>query len=295
MSIAWVVLAIVSGTGWLFPDPVDKFGWALRVRLLDSGQPYMVGEYLQKRKKDVPHPRLLIALGNHTKAGKKYLLLNAAKACGRLPVFIDQPNGMPLPATYNPGMNLLFDDRWDLAAGKWDSFDFDFGELDYGCGLRDVGVYRLNAGLRTDEGFIVSPPIKFRVIEPAGDAILASHPVPLEGYRAKWPREKQPRPVVQQIQIEGRTWLVYRRYLSPNSGGKAEFTQRLAELPGKVDVTVEGAFGEWNPLTITYKDAKSKTGTTTLVIHSVDGMPWSEEEEQRRQEWLKKKKGTPPP
>jgi hypothetical protein len=293
MTLPWFPIA-VSFLATFCPHPHDKEGWALRVRLLDSRQPYMVGEYLQRRN-DVPHPRLLVALGNHAKADRKYLLLKAANACGRLPVFIDRPDGTPLPAIYNPRMKLLFDDRWDLAAGKWDSCDFDFGELDYGCGLMDVGFYKLHAGLRTDEGYIVSPQIKFKVIEPAADAILASHPVALEGYEAKWRKENQQRPIVQQIQVEGRTWLVYRRYVSPKDGGKAYFTQRLAELPGKVDVKVEGAFGDSNPLTITYKDPTSKTGLTKHVINSVDGLPWTEEEELWRIERNKKRDIPPTP
>lgn len=294
MSATWVLLTVVNATTWLLPDAAaDKFGWALRARLLDSRQPYLVGEYLHRRE-DVHHPRLLVALGNQTKEDRKYLLLNAARVAGSLRVTILRPDGKPLPWTYYPGMKLLFDTRWDLAAGKWDSFDFDFGELNNQAGLSDVGVYELRASLGTAEGSIVSPPIKFKVIEPAADAVLASHPIALEGYEAKWPKERQRRPVIQQITIESRTWLVYRRFASPNDGGKASYTHRLAELPGKVDVKVEGAFGFWGPLTITYKTAPTAE-PTKLVVNSVTGFPWTKEDEQSWQEGLKREGGKSPP
>ncbi len=126
------------------------------------------------------------------------------------------------------------------------------------------------------------------MIEPDADDILFSQTIPLEGYQAKWPKEKHERAVVQQIQIGDRTWLFYRQSLSPENGGKVSATFRIAELPGKVlDMKVEGAFGDWNPLTITYREHSYSKFTTTCVINSVGGRPWTAEEEKHRQEKLK--------
>jgi len=38
--------------------------------------------------------------------------------------------------------------------------------------------------------------------------------------------------------------LIYRLYKSPKEGGGIERTYRLAELPGKVEMRVEGAYGD---------------------------------------------------
>jgi len=51
---------------------------------------------------------------------------------------------------------------------------------------------------------------------------------------------------------------------------------------------VEGAFGDWNPLTITYRENSYTKFTTKHVINSVNGKPWTAEEEKHRQERLKK-------
>ena len=56
-------------------------------------------------------------------------------------------------------------------------------------------------------------------------------------------------------------------------------TSRLAELPGKCEMTVEGAYGGWEPITVTYADKKSPSGTTTRVIHSISGAPWRQEDQ----------------
>ena len=50
---------------------------------------------------------------------------------------------------------------------------------------------------------------------------------------------------------------------------------------------MEGAFGDRNPLTITYRDNTYTKFTTTHVINSIDGRPWTAEEEKHRLEKLK--------
>lgn len=142
---------------------------------------------------------------------------------------------------------------------------------------------------------MVAPAFKLKVIDPTPDAILMSIAVPLEGFEAKWPKEKHERAVMQQIKVGDRTWLFYRQFLSPENGGKVSHSFRIAELPGKVlDLKVEGAFGDRNPLTITYRKTTYTKWTTTHVINSVDGRPWTAEEEKHRQEKLKREGKLPP-
>jgi hypothetical protein len=49
-------------------------------------------------------------------------------------------------------------------------------------------------------------------------------------------------------------------------------TYRITELPGKVEMTVQGVYENDKPLIIRYRS--SPTETTTLTIHSVDGVIW---------------------
>ena len=58
-------------------------------------------------------------------------------------------------------------------------------------------------------------------------------------------------------------------------------------------MSVDGTYGEWGPIRITYKTSPTAQ-PTKIAIQSVDGMPWGEEEERTWQEKLKKKKDTPP-
>ena len=142
--------------------------------------------------------------------------------------------------------------------------------------------------VKIDGKTIPAPPIKFEVIEPPADAILVSHMAPLEGTEATKPVLNQCKPLIQQVQVGKRTLLIYRQCYDPKSGGGIYLTARLAELSGKCEMTVTGAYGDGRPLTITYKDAKSPTGTTKLVINSIDGTPWTAEDETALQERLKK-------
>ena len=141
--------------------------------------------------------------------------------------------------------------------------------------------------LKTAQGVVDAPAVKFTVIEPEDGAVLSSHAVTIEGYKAKWPDSKRDRAAVQQIKIRDRYWLFYLKYLIPESGGKVSCAIRIAELPGKVlDMKVEGAFGAGNPLTITYREHSYSKFTTKHIINSVDGRPWTAEEEKLRQERL---------
>ena len=71
--------------------------------------------------------------------------------------------------------------------------------------------------------------------------------------------------------------------------GKTKYIYKIAELTDKVvDMKVEGTYGSDGPLTITYREASYIKFTTTHVINSVDGRPWTAEEEKHGQEKVKR-------
>ncbi|MBY0459480.1 MAG: hypothetical protein K2V38_19330, partial [Gemmataceae bacterium] len=125
-----------------------------------------------------------------------------------------------------------------------------------------------------------SPPLEFEVVEVTEKAVLTTHWLPLEGERAKQPPEEAERRAIQQVAVRGRTFLVFRYYHSQKNGGKPSQLVRLAELPGKVDVKVEGGFGDRKPLFVTYKDATAPGGVRTLKLSSDYGEPWTEGHEE---------------
>jgi hypothetical protein len=75
-----------------------------------------------------------------------------------------------------------------------------------------------------------------------------------------WPQARN-RYAVQQVKVGDRVYLVYFR--------------RLAELPGKCEMTVEGEYGWRKPLTITYKTSPAAE-PTKLVVNAITGSPWVE-------------------
>jgi hypothetical protein len=158
--------------------------------------------------------------------------------------------------------------------------------------LPEPGEYQIKATLTTAEGKVTSPVLRFTAIEPPTNTILSSHPVPYEGFKVNRPKDEQPQAVVQQIKLGGRTFLVYRQFFAPKDGGTTSMTVRLAELPGKCEVAVTGEFGDWKPLTITYKTSPTAE-PVKLVINSVDGKPWTAEEERQLQERLKREAAPP--
>ncbi len=287
MSAISLLLAVVYANAWLFPTPTDKWGWGLRIRMLESHEPYLVKENLEQR-------RLAIALINQSVEGRECIPLEKARDIGDLRLRIVQPDGKTLQAHREDFGSKPVKDRSQIASGQLASSVFLFRAFGYGR-LEEPGEYELRASLKMDEGMVVAPVVKFKVIEPAAADILVSQAVPLEGQFSKWPKEKQDRAVVQQIKIGKRTWLFYRKFLSPELGGKVSKTFRIAELPGKVeDMKVQGSFGDWNPLTITYRETTYTKWTTTHVINSVDGRPWTAGEEKHLQEKLKRE-GQPAP
>ncbi len=287
MTSIWLLLAVVNANVWLLPVPADKLGWGLRLRPLEFHEPYLL-------KESIEHNQLAVVLINQSREMRQFTPLGTAHKVRDLKISL-------LPSTTISTDHPEERDRnptkanAQLPADQFHSWVFRFPDLRFHR-LQVVGDYEMQASLKTAEGVIVAPVFKFKVIEPTADDILVSQAVPLEGYQAKWPMEKQDRAVLQQIKIGKRTWLVYRKYYSPENGGKVKYTRRIAELPGKVlDLKVEGSFGDWNPLTITYRATTYTKFTTTHVINSVDGRPWTAEEEKHRQEKLKREGKLPVP
>ena len=289
MSFAWLLVTSVSAVAWLFPSPSDKVGWGLRVRSQNLSQPFLTRESLLGGGFEV-------GLINQSTEVRKYIPLEAARKIHDLKISLVGANETILkPFGHGRAFNRDgFQERLSLAPGHVVSIVLSFQTFGY-YQLPEPGEYELRASLETAEGKIVAPSFKLKVIEPTADAILVSRPIPLEGERVKWPKERHERAVVQQIKVGDRTWLFYRQFSSPENGGKVSASFRIAELPGKVlDMNVEGAFGDWNPLAITYRETTYTKFTTTHVINSVDGRPWTAEEEKHRQDKLKREGRLPP-
>ena len=279
MSAVWIILAVFNSGAWLLHAPTDKLGWALRVRPMVRHQTYF-------NRESIDHITLALTLVNQSGEKRFSMSLREARDTGDLKISIIPPDADKLDRISFRHLRVPVKSM-PIESGKFIQCDFTFIDFGY-YELADVGTYELRASLETTRGQIFAPVVKLRVIEPAPSDILESKPVPLEGYKSKWPKEKHDSAAIQQIKIGDRTWLFYRKFLSPLDGGKVSNTFRIAELPGKVvDFKVEGAFGNGNPLTITYREHTYTKWTTTHVINSVDGRPWTAAEEKQRQEELK--------
>jgi len=262
------ILVIAASLTPFLPSPHDKDGWGLRVHGLSIPGPYLVGERPSRTRFDV-------TLINFSKEAREHDPLPAARVTGDLHLAIIEPDGKNLP-----GIGLPYPERNPftqpsrLRREEFNSVTFEFGEFGYGLiAFGQVGRHRVEASIKIDGKTIKAPPIEFEVVAVPPRAVLVSHAVTLEGRGAK----ESSRPVIQQVPVGNRTLLIYRGHYDPaQSGGGPYFTTRLAELPGKVEMKVEGAYGDWGPITITYADKKSPSGTTTLVVHSIGGTPWTQ-------------------
>jgi hypothetical protein len=271
------VSAIVASFGVYLPSPHDAHGWGLRVHNLSGPGPYLVGEWASR-------PRCDVTLINFSKETREHDPLVVARVAGDLKLAIIQPDGKELPGTGHPGVRNSFTQPRRLRSGEFHSFDFSFKEFGYGLTpFSQVGRYRVEASMKIDGKTVKAPPVEFEVVAIPPSAVLVSHAVALEGREANRPMKERSRPVIQQVPVGNRTLLIYRGPYGP---------ARLAELPGKCEMTVEGAYGAGNPLTVTYKTAPDAK-PTKLVINSISGSPWTEEEERLRQERLREKNGLP--
>lgn len=280
MGFAACVLGIVTALSPILPNALDKEGLGLRIYNFSVRGPYLVGEAIDR-------VRFQVTLLNYSKDPLEHDPLVVAVDVGDLTVFITGPDGKRIPRLGGrPSLRNPLTQPIKLRPGEFEWHALPFVYLGYGV-VFAPGQYRVDGSLRIDKRTITSPPAQFEVVEVPASAVLLSHAVPLEGREAQRPVEKQRRPFVQQVHVGKKTLLIYRIYHGPNYDGEIEWTFRLAELPGKVEMTVEGAVGARNPLIITYKTSLTAK-PTTLVINSVNGLPWTEEEERLRLERLRK-------
>jgi hypothetical protein len=283
-TIHWVITAVITTATPLLPSPIDTDGWGLRIHRFHAPAPFLQCESFNGVACD-------IVLLNYSKEAREHERLAVAQQIGDLDLVITGPNGKVLPGYGHSFAREPFTELGKLRAGEWESERFWVGVFGYHM-LSDTGRYRMVATLKTKGKTIASPPVEFEVVKVLDDAVLVSCLLPLEGAQLRRPVELRHRAVVQQVRVGDSNWLVYRRFTGGLKGG-VYFTRRIAELPGKVEMTVQGAYGDRNPLTIRYKDANSKTGWRTQVINSVNGLPWTEEEERLRIERNKKRGDSP--
>ena len=159
-----------------------------------------------------------------------------------------------------------------LRAGERDSSGFSLGDFGY-LRLPGVGEYEARVVLRTPRGTIYSPTWKFHVVDVPPADVLDSQMIPNEGARAKRDWNDQEKLTIQQLRLGGRVYLVLRKFYGEKLGGAVSYSVRLRRLPGKVNLSVEGEYGDRpTPITIRYKDETAPTGTTTLVISPFGGI-----------------------
>jgi hypothetical protein len=276
------LVAILAAVTPFLPCPLDKDGWGLRICGLNTRGPLIVGE-------DVGRYQFDLLLLNFSKEPREHDVPVVALETGTLDVSISKPGGKGPPALCRLSRPRdPFTVMHKLGANEWTSERFSLASWGYFL-VYETGLYRVSATWQINGKTVSSPPVDFEVVRVLDEAVLASHTLPLEGSQLARPVEKRHRAVVEQIRVGNRIWLAYRRLGSgkPTPNALPGFAVRLVELPGKVEMTVEGAFGAGNPLTVTYQDANSAIGTNMLKIHSITGEPWTEEEERLRIEQAK--------
>ncbi len=275
------VIIVVAGWSVAIADLYDANDWSLRAEHLTRG-PYLVGEAFGAI-------RIKVTLLNKSEYARLYPPFKLAILSTEMVAELSHPDGHRMRITLGnpPGPSQRI--AWvNMEGGKSTIAELTLRDFGYIYTMSDVGKYKARLVFATPQGKVAAFPWSLEVVEPAAADILSSQSVPLEGYQLKWPKEKQKRAVVQQIQIGNKTWLVYRQFSHSEKGGEVSDTYRIAELPGKVlDMKVEGAFGDGNPLTITYRATTYTKFTTTHIISS-NGYPWTAEEEKHRQEKLKR-------
>jgi hypothetical protein len=275
-----ITLFIAASWSLIVPSLYDANGWGLRVERLTRG-PYIVGETY----KDV---RVKITLINKTGQARDHRSLAVAVKSNKLEILLKGPGGQGVGHRCEMDLPTVGDAQSRLEAGKSVSVELALSEF----GFREFfepGKFQAQLKFKSPQGDVASVPWVLDVVEPSTADILASHTVPLDDYETRRKPNTFSQAFVQQIKLGNRVFLVYRSF---GRGSKnaivPAYCVRIAELPGKVvDLKVEGAFGRGNPLTITYRETTYTKWTTTHVINSVSGSPWTAAEEKHRQEKLK--------
>lgn len=276
-----LLATVLAFVGVYLPSPHDKDGIGLRVHNLSACGCYFLGESLS-------HVRFDVTLLNHSKKTFKHDPFVVAKRSHELVVRVYDPNGkvlvplVPRHAFERPPFTV----QSELRPGQTSSLNFEFKEFGW-LGLTKPGRHQVEATWTIGGRKFTSPPAEFEVVAVPPSAVLVSHAIPLEGPAVKQAR----RPVIQQVLVGNRTLLIYRGHYNPSEPGGGGM--RLAELPGKCEMTVEGATGDGKPLTITYRTSPTAE-PTKLVINSSFGSPWADEE-QRHLEYRLGIAPAPPP
>ena len=110
----------------------------------------------------------MVALTNRSDAKREYIPFDVALCCRDLVVTIMQPDGTPKMKLGPQYKAKLLGDRSPVRSWQTKTGEFDFDHLGY-WSISTPGVYELRASLKTDEGLVVAPAFKLRVIEPAAD------------------------------------------------------------------------------------------------------------------------------
>lgn len=272
-----------------FPCKNDVDGVGLRVTRLPL-EPLVTGERIDRGHS------FDVSLLNNSHKPVNYIPLLSAVRPKLLQLDISLPDGKPLERISVRKAKLdPFAVEATLQPGEIATVEMNFKHFLY----HEVylqGKHTIRAMIQVNGRRIESPPVTFSVIKLRDSDILESHTVPLEGPEAARAEVDRVRVVVEQVLIDGRTYLFYRRFLSAGDSKRlperdgVDCAFRIARLRNKVRMHVEGAYGSRNPITITFDDALSSSGKSSLVINSTDGMPWTEAEEQLRLERLQKPK-----
>ncbi len=259
--VSAIVGCILAGTPATFPSPYDAHGWAFRVRCLGSTGPYLVGEKCDRIKVE-------ITLTNKTAGPLAYPPLDAALKASELQITVNNRVG---PG----GLRAHFDSDPPTRAGTWrrmkagESVSIEFSLADFGYEkFWYTGRFLARPVFQTPQGKVSAVPWFVEAVEATEDMILVSHALlPIER-EAKLPADAQHRGVVQQIKLANKVYLFYRKFEPKKSGSQTYVTARLAELPEKCEMQVNGSVGD-ELITITYQH--SPTGTTKLTVGSKTG------------------------
>lgn len=274
------VIALVLTLMPFLPSPQDRDGLGLRIRLERDG-PFLERESINS----VP---IVVTLINFSKKAREHDPFIVALRTRDLDLQIVGPDGKPLGAGGDPSLPRdPFTVRNKLQPGEHDSHKFYVASF----GSRVIyatGRYRVAAKLAVDGKEISSPPCDFEVVKVPDEAVLVSQNIALAGQELKRPAEQRQLSAIQQVKVGHDVWLVYRRFVK----GGVFFARRVAVLPGVVEMTVEGNYGDWGPIRISYKTSPT-SAQMRIAIHSFDGMPWTEEDERLLIERNKKRGNTP--
>ncbi|MCI0705703.1 MAG: hypothetical protein L0241_31975 [Planctomycetia bacterium] len=263
ITLSTFVAYIVASWAVVVPNLYDAHGWGLRVERLTTG-PYIVGETYE-------NIRVKITLINKTEQARQYPPLGLALRSSELHVGLKYPDGRGVRCHFEPDGPTRPETWVKLEAGKSVSIELALRTFGYRQ-LFEPGKYQAQLTFKTPQGEVAAFPWVLDVVKPDAADILASHTVPLDELEAKRKPDDQYRAFVQQVKLGDRVFLFYRSFWGgTKNGDRVDRCLRLAELPGKVEMKVEGEYGMGKRLTITYDDKKSPTGKRIIIIDSRGG------------------------